>query len=339
MKKFTKNKILICFGTRPEYLKIKPLINNLDKSKFSLAYLHQHKNIKEHFIYDYFVKIPELKKNNRLNDIIINTLKNFPNLNNYRYVLVQGDTTAALSSAICAFNNKTDIIHLEAGLRSFDLFSPYPEEANRKLISNLAKIHFAPTNLSKKNIFKENIKKNIFITGNTSLDNLLSYKKKCFYGNKILITLHRREKLEELDQWLCRLDELASKNKSLEFIFPIHPNPLIKKISSKFSHLKKIKHLNHSELLDILYQCKLVITDSGGIQEEASFFNKKVIVCRDVTERPEGIKSGHLIMCDNYKKIGVTFNKVLKNYKISKTCPYGDGCSGSRISKILKKLL
>lgn len=339
MKKKYKKKLIICFGTRPEYLKIKPLINNLNKNYFSIVYLRQHKDIKENFSYDFMVKIPEIKSSNRLNDIIINVLKNFPRIKNYEYMLVQGDTTAALSAAIFAFNNKINLIHLEAGLRSFNLSSPYPEEANRKLISTIAKIHLAPTNLSKKNLLNENIKKNIYVTGNTSLDNIVKYKNKCTYEKKILITLHRREKIFELEKWLSKIDQIAKVNTEYEFIYPVHPSPQINKIASTFKNITKVEHLNHSDLLKILCKSRFVISDSGGIQEEASFLNKKVIVCRDVTERPEGIKSGHLIMCDSYKKIDTIFNKVLNNYKISKACPYGDGYSGLRISKILKKLL
>ena len=339
MKKKYNKKLIICFGTRPEYLKIKPLINSLNKKYFSIVYLCQHKDIKENFSYDFIVKIPEIKNSNRLNDIIMNVLKNFPKIENYEYMLVQGDTTAALSAAIFAFNNSINIIHLEAGLRSFNLSSPYPEEANRKIISTIAKIHLAPTKLSKQNLLNENIKKNIYVTGNTSLDNITKYKKKCTYEKKILITLHRREKIFELKKWLSKIDQIAKANLEYEFIYPVHPNPQIVKIASSFKNIIKVEHLNHSDLLEVLCKSRFVISDSGGIQEEASFLNKKVIVCRDLTERPEGIKSGHLIMCDSYKKIDTVFNRLLNNYKISKKSPYGDGCSGPRISKILKKLI
>lgn len=335
----SKNKILICFGTRPEYLKIKPILDILNDSQYDVAFLNQHKDIKEKFKYKFLVNIPKQSNKNRLNSIMTYSLKNFPDIKNYKYILVQGDTTAALSAAVNAFHNNVDIIHLEAGLRSFNLKSPYPEEANRKIISTLASIHLAPTNLSKINLNNENIKKNIFVTGNTALDNLKNYKNKSKYDNKILITLHRREKLLELKQWVSEIDNIAKKNLNYEFIFAIHPNPLIKKISSKFKYIKKIAHLEHKNLLKIMSKCRLIISDSGGIQEEASFLNKKVIVCRDTTERPEGIYSGHLYLCKKPENLEKIFNKLINKYRINKKCPYGDGNSAKKILKILNNFL
>ena len=177
------------------------------------------------------------------------------------------------------------------------------------------------------------------VVGNTVLDNLLPYKEKCEYGNKVLVTLHRRENHEQMSEWFKAVNDLAKQNSELEFILPLHPSPNVQQHKHLLNHINVLDPLPHSMLLDILVKSKLVISDSGGLQEEASFFNKKVIVCRQTTERPEGKNSGHLIMCQSPKELCGIFYNLEDNYKIEEKCPYGDGESSIKVKKILDEKL
>ena len=322
--------ILLCFGTRPEWLKIKPLIKELDEYK--LLFTGQHPDLLNNVKVDYSIKI--LDSNNRLDQLISDCLLQFPE-GNFDSVLVQGDTASAFACAVAAFNRKIKILYLEAGLRSYDLNHPYPEEGYRQMIARISDINLCPTELSKKNLINEKVSGTCHVVGNTVLDNLLPYKEKCEYTNKVLVTLHRRENHHLINQWFSEVNKLAKNNPNLEFILPIHPNPNVKKYKHIFTDVTVIEPLPHSELLDILVKCKLVISDSGGLQEEGSFFNKKVIVCRKTTERPEAIETGHLHMCLTPDKLENKFNELVKNYTINADCPYGDGKSSL---KIIKKL-
>jgi UDP-N-acetylglucosamine 2-epimerase (non-hydrolysing) len=250
-------------------------------------------------------------------------------------VMVQGDTASAFACAIAAFNRQKKIYYLESGLRSYDLNHPYPEEGYRQMISRISDVNFCPTELSKQNLIKENVSGICHVVGNTVLDNLLPYKDKCEYTNKVLVTLHRRENHHWMDEWFNKINNIAKENPDLEFILPIHPNPNVQKHKHILTNVNVIEPLTHSELLNILVKCKLVISDSGGLQEEGSFFNKKVIVCRKTTERPEGIDTGHLHICETPNQLYPLFNLVNNNYKINVDCPYGDGKSSQKIiSKI-----
>jgi UDP-N-acetylglucosamine 2-epimerase (non-hydrolysing) len=327
-------KIAIIYGTRPEYLKLKTIINLIPKKKIEVIFTGQHDQLISKNFYTKKISINK-KKNNRLNNIFYEIFKKI-NLNNYSSVIIQGDTATACAAAISAFNNKKKIIYIESGLRSFDKENPYPEEAYRVLISKLADINFAPTNLSKKNLNNERVTGKIYVVGNTGLDNLVNFRKKTLYTNQILITIHRRENLPILDRWIKALNLLAKKYHDLEFIYPIHANPEIKKKISKIKNIKIIEALNHDNMIKYLVRSRLIISDSGGIQEEASFFNKKVIVCRKITERPEGIDSNHLYLCKKPEFLPKLFERINKNYKINVPCPYGDGKSSKRIIKILR---
>ena len=256
---------------------------------------------------------------------------------NFDSVLVQGDTASAFACALAAFHRQKIIYYLEAGLRSYNLNHPYPEEGYRQMISRLADVNLCPTKLSKENLINEKVKGECHVVGNTVLDNLLSYKKKCEYTNKVLVTLHRRENHHWIDKWFNEINKLACEYSDLEFILPIHPNPNVLKYQHLLSHVNTVDPLSHSKLLDILVKCKLVISDSGGLQEEGSFFNKKVIVCRETTERPEGIKTGHLILCRHPSSLHSIFEEVNLFFKIAADCPYGDGQSSYRISEIIQK--
>ncbi len=325
-----KNKILLCFGTRPEWLKIKPLIKVLDN--YELLFTGQHPDLLKNIKVDYQITIGD--NPNRLDQLISDCLLQFPK-GNFDSVLVQGDTASAFACAIAAFHRKKQIIYLEAGLRSYNLEHPYPEEGYRQMIARLANINLCPTNLSQKNLINEGVHGLCYVVGNTVLDNLLPYKRKCEYTNKVLVTLHRRENHHQMGKWFEEVNKLAKINPELEFILPIHPNPNVKKHKHLLTNVNVVEPLSHPELLDILVKCKLVISDSGGLQEEGSFFNKKVIVCRETTERPEAIKTGHLHLCSSPKNLASKFGYLINNYYINEICPYGDGNSSNKIYKII----
>lgn len=323
-------KILICFGTRPEWLKVKPLLKTLDNCE--LLFTGQHVDLLKDISTDYNIKIN--KNKNRLDQLISDCLLQFPD-GNFDSILVQGDTASAFACALAAFHRKKKIYYLEAGLRSYDLEHPYPEEGYRQMISRISDVNLCPTTLSKDNLINELASGDSYVVGNTVLDNLLPYKEKCEYGNKVLVTLHRRENHERMNEWFKSVDDLAKRNSELEFILPIHPSPNVQRHKHLLNYVNVIDPLPHSMLLDILVRSKLVISDSGGLQEEASFFNKKVIVCRKKTERPEGKRSGHLIICESHQELCRIFDDLKDNYKIEEECPYGDGRSSVKVKKIL----
>jgi UDP-N-acetylglucosamine 2-epimerase (non-hydrolysing) len=324
--------MLLCFGTRPEWLKIKPLIEVLDN--YQLLFTGQHPDLLKDIEVDYKITIKD--NLNRLDQLISDCLLQFPE-GDFDSVLVQGDTASAFACALAAFNRKQKIYYLEAGLRSYNLDHPYPEEGYRQMIARLADINLCPTELSKENLIKEKVRGKSYVVGNTVLDNLLPYKDKCEYTNLILVTLHRRENHYQIDEWFNEVNNLAKSNSDLQFILPIHPNPSVQKHKHLLTDVNVVEPLSHPEMLDILVKCKLVISDSGGLQEEGSFLNKKVIVCRETTERPEAIETGHLYLCPSPKDLSITFNRLIHKYYINETCPYGDGKSSKKVLKILNK--
>lgn len=322
--------ILLCFGTRPEWLKIKPLIGVIENYK--LLFTGQHPDLLKEVKVDYEITIG--KNLNRLDQLINDCLTQFPE-NGYDSVLVQGDTASAFACALAAFHRSKKIYYLEAGLRSYDLNHPYPEEGYRQMISRLADVNLCPTELSKENLVNEKVKGECHVVGNTILDNLPPYKNKCEYTNKILVTLHRRENHCQIKDWFLKINQLAKTNPELEFILPIHPNPNVQKHKNILTHVSVVEPMSHEDLLKILVKSRLVISDSGGIQEEASFFDKKVIVCRETTERPEAIETGHLHLCSSPDNLNKQFDLLIKDYRINSTCPYGDGQSSLKIKKII----
>jgi UDP-N-acetylglucosamine 2-epimerase (non-hydrolysing) len=327
-------KTLLCFGTRPEWLKIKPIIDLLDRNEYQLLFTGQHPDLLKDIHVDYQINIGHSE--NRLDQLISDCLLQFPK-GDFTSVLVQGDTASAFACAVAAFNRQIKIYYLEAGLRSYDLLHPYPEEAYRQMIARISDVNFSPTELSYQNLINEKVNGKTFITGNTVLDNLKDYKSQCEYENKILITLHRRENHYWMDQWFNELENLANIYPELEFILPIHPNPNVQKHKHILNKVKVIDPLTHSELLQILTKCKLIISDSGGLQEEGSFFDKKVIVCRTTTERPEAIETGHLHLCSTPQDLKEIFGSLINNYYINSTCPYGDGFSSEKVIQLIKQ--
>jgi UDP-N-acetylglucosamine 2-epimerase (non-hydrolysing) len=329
--------ILLSFGTRPEWLKIKPLLTQFKKSgiSYSTVFTGQHKDLLKSVRADFVFEQQELCSN-RLNSVLAQVLVNtLPST--FTHVLVQGDTTSALGMCLWAFHNRIKIIHLEAGLRTYDLDHPYPEEANRQIISRLANIHFCATKLNKKSLLKEQItnKQHIYVVGNTVLDNIVNVVPT--YENKVLVTLHRRENHNIISEWFETIDYIAKINNTLNFILPIHPNPNVVKYKSLLKHVKVVEPLEYTDLIEVLKTCKFVITDSGGIQEEASFLNKKIIICRKTTERTECLKT-HGILCGEPKELLAHVDGIKNNYIITKKCPFGSGNSSKKISTILKQI-
>ena len=327
--------ILFAYGTRPEYIKISPILKLLSRDKYKTLFTGQHTELLSHCDFDY--KLDIAGGDNRLDCIVQSCLnKNFL-FDGVSHVLVQGDTTSAFAIALAAFHRKIKIIHLEAGLRSYDRENPYPEEANRVMISAIADYHLCPTEYNKKNLdMEKSVSGKKFVVGNTGLDGLSKIKKNVKFLNNILITLHRRENHDKITEWFSKIDELASYYKNYNFILPIHPNPNVKKHAGMLKYVKVVEPMNHDDLTEFLSSCALVISDSGGIQEECSFLGKKVLVCRKVTERPESVgTTSFLVDLENIKDI---FNVHIKDpYPVYKDCPYGDGNSAEKIIKIFQE--
>lgn len=327
-------KILAIYGTRPEYLKIKPVIIK-SKGLIKTCFIKQHTNIIDFGKSDFTLEINNTC-DNRLNSIFSEIfLKAEKYISQFDAVFIQGDTATVAASALVAYHLKKKIIYLESGLRTYDLNNPYPEEGYRQMVSRIANINLCPTKLSAKNLKKEKTNGSVYVVGNTSLDNLIKLKDETTYGDKVLITLHRNENLSILKDWLTAIDEFAKNNTDLKFIFPAHPNPHILEQAKILKNVEVISPLQHNELLSILKNCRFVITDSGGIQEESSFLNKKVIVCRKTTERPEGINSGHILLCEEPSKFNEIAETIKSCYVIQSKCPYGNGKSSKKILRLL----
>jgi len=333
--------ILLTYGTRPEFLKLTSLISELDREDhdlYKLLFTGQHKDL-ANFPYDFHVEMKD--ELNRLDSIIASIMNELPKYieeYNIRSVVVQGDTTSALAIALSAFNNGIKVIHLEAGLRTYDNENPFPEEMNRQIISRIADIHFCPTDRNAYNLHNENIYKNVYVVGNTVIDNLLSYKSECEYTNTVLVTMHRRENHAKMHQWFTEINKLAKHYDTIRFVMPIHPNPNVQKHKHLLTNVNVIDPLPYDEMLKLLCKVKLVITDSGGLQEECSFLNKKCLVCRTVTERTESVGRSSF-MVNNPEQLETVFKKHIRYFRIDEVCPFGDGYASEQIVAILKKYL
>ena len=332
-------KLLISYGTRPEWIKIAPLVREFDKRglEYKLLFTGQQIDIGE-FKFDWRIGIRDGA--NRLDSIIASSMNFLPKilaLNEITHVLVMGDTASAFGVGLSAFNNGLKVIHLEAGLRTYDKDNPYPEESYRRMISQIADIHLCPTKNNFKNLVNEQIYGDSYIVGNTVLDNLLPYKDKCEYTNKVLVTMHRRENHELLNRWFEEINALAKFHSELEFILPLHPNPNVQKHKHLLTHVNVVDPMSHEELLETLVKTKMVITDSGGIQEECSFFNKICLVCRKVTERPEALGQSSYTVKEP-QELKKRFDLFLPKHEINYECPFGDGHSAEKITDILENL-
>ena len=326
--------LLVCYGTRPEYIKVKPIIRALknDGEKFKTLFTGQHKDLVDERA-DYHIELRD--GINRLDSIVSCSMNALDFAKEgITMVMVQGDTTSAMAMALSAFHNKIPIIHLEAGLRTYDLTSPYPEEANRQIISRIASVHLCPTSLSKERLLREKVGGLVEVVGNTVLDNLVNISTK--KEKKVLVTMHRRENHENIKDWFIEIDKLAGEHSDYEFLLPIHPNPAVSKYKDIFKYVKVVSPMEYNKLLEYLSSCSYVITDSGGIQEEAAFFKKPCLVCRKETERTEGLFNFSLLCA---KPLDLKSSlKRLKNLNLAGDCPYGDGDATGKIMKILKRL-
>ena len=323
--------ILISFGTRPEYIKIKPLIDSFKgKIPYKLLFTGQHVDLLSN-VDDDIHKLTIEDGPNRLDSIVSSVMNNDSIFEGINAVLVQGDTTSVFAVALAAFHRQIKIIHLEAGLRTYNKNHPYPEEFNRRAVSVMADIHLSPTELCTDNLNKERVDGKVFTVGNTVLDNLVDIHP--VYTNKIVITMHRRENHHIIPDWFAAFDRLAKDNPQYEFIIPLHPNPNVQKHKNLLTHVKVVEPMQYDQFIRLLAEARLVITDSGGLQEESSFFNKKCIVCRETTERVEGM--GTFAFMSSPDKVESDFYAMIDDYIPDDECPYGDGKSAERITNIL----
>ena len=326
--------LLITYGTRPEWIKLEPIIDLLDKKKlpYTLLFTGQHTTLVNE---KYNNKLSILSGSNRLDSIFNSILGNDWIFNNVTRVMVQGDTASSFAIALAAFNRKIPVIHLEAGLRSHDIANPYPEESYRCCISRIASLHFCPTYANYDNLMEERIEGKIYVVGNTSIDSIVTYKNKISSGGGCLITLHRRETQLIMNRWLEALNDLAMKHTTMPFVFISHPNYNIAK-NENTSNLNIIPAVSHEKIMERIVKADILISDSGGLQEEASFLCKPIIVCRKTTERPESIGLTSF-MCENPENLGHLFHtiNIAKNRVIRDWCPFGDGHSAERIVRIL----
>jgi UDP-N-acetylglucosamine 2-epimerase len=315
-------------------IKVSSLLKILPRESYKTVFTGQHTTLLFGVDFDYKLEISD--GDNRLDSVIQSCLNRGYIFDGITHVLVQGDTSSAFGMALTAYHRKIKVIHLEAGLRSGDFNNPYPEEMNRCLITKLADIHLCPTTDNIINLLRENIKyESIYVVGNTGLDGLVNMRERTTLAKKILITLHRRENHDKIDEWFKKINELATEFLDYNFVFPIHPNPNVRKHREILCNVNVIEPLPYDEMINELLSCSLVISDSGGLQEECSFLNKKILVCRDATERPESVgNTSFLTTIENLKDL---FYEHIKNpTPMMNHCPYGDGNSAQKILEILK---
>jgi UDP-N-acetylglucosamine 2-epimerase (non-hydrolysing) len=328
--------LLLSYGTRPEYIKLLPIIKILKEknANFTVLYIRQHTSINVDFQYDHSIDISDTWSN-RLDSIVECVMNKIAPLKSkgVTHVMVQGDTTSALAMALSAFHHNIGVIHLEAGLRTYKKH-PWPEEINRRLISQIATLHLCPTAENKENLKSENNPAPAYVVGNTIIDNLKEYRDTCRYENMVLVTMHRRENHDDMDNWFRAINALATKHPHLVFLMPLHPNPNVQKHSHLLDNVVKLPPQNHTDFLRLLTRVKFVITDSGGLQEECSYFNKKCFVCRETTERPESLSVTSFLI-NSPKDLQPIFEEHLENFVVEGDCPFGDGHAAEKIYDIL----
>jgi UDP-N-acetylglucosamine 2-epimerase (non-hydrolysing) len=376
-------KVMIVFGTRPEAIKMAPLCHKFKEEKnieTVICVTAQHREMLDQVL-DIFNIVPDIdlnvmKKDQDLFDVtssILIKMRNVLSDESPDLVIVHGDTTTTFVTSLACFYMGIKVGHVEAGLRTYDIKAPFPEEYNRQTTGILSDYHFAPTELSKRNLIDEGkIKENILVTGNTVIDSLHlvlnkinSDKSKSMFITEsinkllkfkweatrfVLITGHRRENFGQSFLDICEgIKELAIKNKDTHFVYPVHLNPNVQepvnKILNGLKNVWLIKPLEYEEFIFLLQHSYLVLTDSGGIQEEAPSLGKPVLVMRNVTERPEAVDAGTV------KLVGASKNNIVKNINLLLTSeemyskmalshnPYGDGKACDRIVSFLKGAL
>lgn len=368
-------KILFIFGTRPEAIKLAPLIKEatMDASfSIQVCVTAQHREMLDQALKFFNIStdfdLNLMKPNQSLSELTTRCLLELDGVikeSKPDIIFVQGDTTSAFIGALAGFYNKVKIVHIEAGLRSGQKDSPFPEEINRKLIGHMADYHFAPTKKAVLALKKENITENVFCVGNTAIDALFFgleiikkqgdkmyekfYEKVDFSKRIILVTGHRRESFGASFENICKaIKDVADKFQNIEIVYPVHLNPNVRKpvysILSNHPRIHLIEPVDYPNLIWLMNKSYLVLTDSGGIQEEAPSLGKPVLVMREVTERTEGIDSGTAILVGtNRKNIFLETKRLLEDsqkYKkmSSATNPYGNGSTSKKIIRHLKKI-
>lgn len=361
-------KVMLIFGTRPEAIKMCPLVKELKTRKnfeVKVCVTGQHREMLQQVL-DCFEVVPDynldiMQDKQTLFDITVNIMqkikgvleKEKPDL-----ILVHGDTTTTFVTALCAFYMQIPVGHVEAGLRTYNVYSPYPEEFNRQATGIISKYNFAPTENSKQNLLNEGKDKNtIFVTGNTAID-ALKTTVRSDYNNEIfdwvgkdkliMLTAHRRENLgQPLKNMFKAIKRILDEFDNVKIVYPIHKNPIVRDTANEiFGDSEKIKLIEPLEVLDFhnfLNKAYMILTDSGGIQEEAPSLGKPVLVMRDTTERPEGIAAGTLKLVGTdeenvYNSIKLLLEDEKEYQKMSKASnPYGDGHACKKIADILEE--
>lgn len=363
-------KVMLVFGTRPEAIKMCPLVKELKTRKnieTVVCVTGQHREMLTQVL-DCFEVVPNynldiMQDKQTLFDITTNIIAKIkPVLEKEKpdIILVHGDTSTTFVTSLCAFYMKIPVGHVEAGLRTYNIYSPFPEEFNRQATGIVAKYHFAPTQMAKENLLREGKnEKDIYVTGNTAIDALKTTVRQDYHNNildwvgndrLILLTAHRRENLgKPLENMFTAIKKVVDEYNDVKVIYPIHKNPLVRETANRiFGNDAKVKLIEPLDVLDFhnfLAKSYLILTDSGGIQEEAPSLGKPVLVMRDTTERPEGIKAGTLklvgtntqVIYDNMKNLLENLEEYNKMSKASN--PYGDGYACKRIADILEEKL
>lgn len=363
-------KVMLVFGTRPEAIKMCPLVNELktrENMKTIVCVTGQHRQMLDqvleafHVVPDYDLSI--MKDKQTLFDIttsILNRIKSVLDEVKPDVVLVHGDTSTTFVTALACFYLRIPVGHVEAGLRTYNIYSPYPEEFNRQAVSVISQYHFAPTELSRQNLLNEGKRQGtIHVTGNTAIDALKTTVREDYShpeldwardSRLILITAHRRENLGQPMQNMFRaIRRVMDEHLDVKAIYPIHMNPVVRQTANEIlggdDRIHIIEPLDVLDFHNFMARSYMILTDSGGIQEEAPSLGKPVLVMRDTTERPEGIAAGTLkLVGTDEEVIYRNFKLLLENSaeyaKMSNACnPYGDGSACKRIADILEKTL
>lgn len=362
-------KILVVFGTRPEAIKMAPIIKELERqnAEYKVLVTAQHRQMLDGVLEIFDIKpdfdLNIFKKGQTLTDITVETLRGLEEVfKEYLpdVLLVQGDTTTVFAGALAAFYQKIKIGHVEAGLRSGNLYSPYPEEANRKLTGVMTSYHFAPTEGNRENLLREGFDdKDIYVVGNTVIDALHyavrdDYKfedeilNTLDYENKkiVLLTSHRRENIgEPMKNIFQAVRDVVRGNEDVEVVFPIHLNPKVREIAKRIfdgeDRIHLIEPLEYLPFSNLMKRVSIIMTDSGGVQEEAPSLGKPVIVVREETERMEGVHANTAILAGTkYENIYRSFTRLLHDKEFYDQMahavnPYGDGTAAEKIVKIL----
>lgn len=358
---------MLVFGTRPEAIKMCPLVNELKKRKTIetlVCVTGQHRQMLDQVL-EAFDVVPDydlsiMREKQTLFDVTINILENIKQVLEEVHpdvVLVHGDTSTTFVTALACFYLQIPVGHVEAGLRTYDIYSPYPEEFNRQAVSIISQYNFAPTELSKNNLLKEGKKEEtIYVTGNTAIDALKTTVRDEYTHSElewakdsrlILITAHRRENLgEPMKNMFRAIRRVMDEHPDVKAIYPIHMNPVVRETANEIlggdDRIHIIEPLDVLDFHNFQAQSHLILTDSGGIQEEAPSLGKPVLVMRDTTERPEGIAAGTLKLVGTEEAVIYrNFKELLENQESYEKMahasnPYGDGMACQRIADILE---